>query len=251
MGNSLAAAAATSGATPFGLRFLEGRLRVRQAPLATAWHTRFERIAPVREFPSYQGQRSFSGWWWSSTVRDLVGYESWLERDQVMMLDFASEVTAFSFQPFWLTWPDGAKTRRHAPDYFARLSDGAGVVIDVRADDQIEPEDAEVFAITGAACESVGWGYRRVGALDPVLAANLRWLSGYRQLYCLSPDHDVPLRKAFALASPLLATVRSIGDPIAVLPSAFHLLWSGVLQADLADAPLSGATLVRIRGEAR
>lgn len=254
MGNSLVAAAATSGATPFGLRFLEaedGRLRIRQAPLAIAWHIRFERVAPVREFPSYQGQRSFSGWWWASTMRDLVGYESWLERDQVMMLDFASEVTAFSSQPFWLTWPDGTKTRRHAPDYFARLSDGTGVVIDVRADDQIEPKDAEVFAITETACESVGWSYRRVGALDPVLAANLRWLSGYRQLYCLSPDHDVALRRAFALAAPLLATVQSIGDPIAVLPSAFHLLWSGALQADLANAPLSGATLVRIRGEAR
>ena len=41
-----------------------------------------------------------------------------------------------------------AGSRRHAPDFFARLADGGGVVIDVRPDDRIEPEDAEVFAAT-------------------------------------------------------------------------------------------------------
>ncbi|MEV6034017.1 TnsA-like heteromeric transposase endonuclease subunit [Nonomuraea sp. NPDC052116] len=236
-------------AARFGLRFLDevdGRLRQRQTPLAIAWNTRFERVQPVRHFPSYRGQRNFSGYWWSSTMRDLVGFESWLERDQVMMLDFAPEVTAFSSQPFWLTWPEGGKTRRHAPDYFARLSDGTGVVIDVRADDQIEPKDAAAFAATEAACETVGWAYRRVGAVDPVLAANVRWLSDYKQPYCLNPDHDGPLRKAFAQAAPLLETVRSVGDPMAVLPSVFHLMWLQVLQADLARAPLSGSMFLAV-----
>ena len=32
----------------------------------------------------------------------------------------------------------------------------------------------------GRACALAGWDYQRIGALDPVLAANLRWLSGYR-----------------------------------------------------------------------
>jgi len=48
----------------------------------------------------------------------------------------------------------------------------------------------------------------------------------------------------FAQASPLLATVRSVGDPIAVLPTAFHLMWSGVLHADLAARVLTGSALV-------
>jgi hypothetical protein len=42
------------------------------------------------------------------------------------------------------------QTRRHAPDYFAPLADGTGVVIDVRPDDRIEPRDAEAFAVTEA-----------------------------------------------------------------------------------------------------
>jgi hypothetical protein len=36
-------------------------------------------------------------------------------------------------QPFWLRWRDDAdRSRRHAPDLFARMADGSGVVIDVR-----------------------------------------------------------------------------------------------------------------------
>jgi hypothetical protein len=141
-----ALAAVRSSSAGFGLRFLgeaDGRLAERKVPLADAWTTRFEYVRPVREFPSYPGRRGFSGQWWSSTLRDLVGFESWLERDRVMVLDFSPEVVSFSSQPLWLTWRAGTKNRRHAPDYFARLADGTGLVIDVRADDDIEPKDAE------------------------------------------------------------------------------------------------------------
>jgi hypothetical protein len=44
-------------------------------------------------------------------MRDLAGFESWLERDRVMLLDFSPEVVAFSSQPFWLTWPRPEWTR--------------------------------------------------------------------------------------------------------------------------------------------
>jgi hypothetical protein len=77
-----------------------------------------------------------------------------------MMLDLSPEVVAFSSQPFWLTWPEGGKVRRHAPDFFARLADGTGLVIDVRSDDDIEPRDAEAFAVAGEACRSAGWTSR-------------------------------------------------------------------------------------------
>ena len=33
----------------------------------------------------------------------------------------------------------------------------------------------------GEACRSAGWTYERVGVLDPVLAANVHWLSDYKQ----------------------------------------------------------------------
>ncbi|WP_228003990.1 TnsA-like heteromeric transposase endonuclease subunit [Amycolatopsis sp. YIM 10] len=244
---SSAVAAELPGAG-FGLRYICPSGQERQDSLAIGWNVRFEHTTPVRAFSSYRGQRNFPGQWWSATTGELVGFESWLERDQVMLLDFSPKITAFSSQPFWLTWLEDGKLRRHAPDYFARSKDGAGIVIDVRADEQIGPDDAVVFATTAQACDLVGWTYRRVGAVAPILLANVRWLSGYRHPRCRNNRYAGPLMAAFAVASPLLPTAKNIGDPLAVLPTLFHLLWSGVLIADLTGEPLSANTAVTMNG---
>jgi hypothetical protein len=77
-----------------------------------------------------------------------------------------------------------------------------------------------------------------------VLAANLRWLSDYKHPRTLNPGHARALETAFAVPAPLLEGTESAGDPIAVLPSVFHMLWSGGLRADLVCGPLGGSTLV-------
>ncbi len=77
-------------------------------------------------------------------------------------------------QPFWLHWHDGKRRRRHAPDFFVRLEDGRGRVVDVRAGDRIDRAAAESFEETERACEAVGWEFVRVGEPDPVLMANVR-----------------------------------------------------------------------------
>ncbi len=69
-----------------------------------------------------------------------------------MQLDFDAEVVGVASQPFWLSWPGG----RHAPDFFARLADGNGRVIDVRADDRIKDADSARFEQTARACSLVG-----------------------------------------------------------------------------------------------
>lgn len=72
-----------------------------------------------------------------------------------MLLDFDPEIVGFSAQPFWLFWPGEQGDRKHAPDFFARRADGTGVVIDVRPDDLVDPEAAEVFEVTASACSEV------------------------------------------------------------------------------------------------
>jgi hypothetical protein len=196
---------------------------------------------PVRRFPSFRGQRNFWGSWWFSKTSVHIGYESWLERDQVMAFDADPEVAGVASQPFRLHWSDG---RHHVPDYFARKFDGSVVVVDVRADDQVSDADAELFARTGLACASLGWSYRRVGALDRVLAANLRWLSGYRHPRVLRAGLAAELLTVFATCRPLRAGAASIGSPAAVLPVLFHLLWRRRLTADLAGSLLGDQTSV-------
>lgn len=137
-----------------------------------------------------------------------------------MRLDAESEVCGLASQPFRLSWrySGGSRWIRHSPDFFVRRRDGTGVVVDVRPDERIEPEDAAKFAVTAAACARVGWGYERVGVLDPVLAANLRWLSGYRHPRVRHEAAAEALRAVFTEPHGLMAGARAVGDPVAVLP---------------------------------
>ncbi|WP_220183332.1 TnsA-like heteromeric transposase endonuclease subunit [Sphaerisporangium album] len=228
----------------FELDFYHDGVR-RRRPLGAGWNIRFEQAPPVRPFDWSKGGTSFAGWYYSVTNADHVGYESWLERDRLILLDADPEVRGIASQPFWLHWHDGVRRRRHAPDYFVRLADGRGRVIDVRADDQIDDAAAQAFEASQRACRSVGWEFARVGVPDPVLMANMRWLARYRRRRC-GDRRDVAdeLLRVFGQPTPLRAGACSVGDPLLVLPVLFHLLWMGVLAADIGTQLLGSDSLV-------
>src|SRR5262249_54199876 len=79
-----------------------------------------------------------------------------------------------------------------------------------------------------------GWGVGGVGVPDRVLVANVAWLARYRHPRCGSPDVARLLLKAFADPAPVMAGAAAAGDPLAVLPVLFHLMWRHVLVAGLA-----------------
>ena len=135
----------------------------------------------------------------------------------------------------------------HAPDYFVRRANGSGLVVDCRPVDRRPERDVAKFEATAAACAQVGWEYQLLGAAEPIVAANVRWLAGYRH-----PRHDVPeiagvLRQVFATPTELHAGAAAVGDPIAVSPVLLHLLWRGELLVDL-SVPLHAGTPVRSAG---
>jgi hypothetical protein len=74
----------------------------RKVPLASATRIPFADMTPVRRIKARKGQRHLPGRWWSATDGRHVGYESWLERDQVMWLDWDQTVTGIASQPFRL-----------------------------------------------------------------------------------------------------------------------------------------------------
>jgi hypothetical protein len=64
----------------------------------------------VAVVPVLQGQRNFPGLWWSATTGEHVAYESWVERDVAMLLDFDPQIVAFAAQPFGFAGPTAAAT---------------------------------------------------------------------------------------------------------------------------------------------
>lgn len=251
MGSGRALAHAGSARGAFELTFRDEAGSRQTAALQACLAVAFERSLPARSFPVVKKNRNYPGLWWSVTTGRHVGFESWVERDVAMMLDFDREVTGYSSQPFWLCWHDGQRDRRHAPDYFARLADGGGVVVDVRPDDQVDAAAAEVFAVTAEACSEAGWEFRRTGGPAAMVAANVRWLAGYRHPRCCRPEIATALVEAFCEPAPLMAGAAAAGDRIAVLPVLYHLLWCQVLTADLAGTVLGPGSLVRAAEGAR
>ncbi|WP_238328791.1 TnsA-like heteromeric transposase endonuclease subunit [Mycobacterium avium] len=135
-------------------------------------------------------------------------------------------------QPFRFCWSDGTS---HVPDFFARNADGSAVVVDVRGDDRIGPADQEVFAKSESTCRSIGWGYRRVGKIDPTLLANVRWLSGYRHPRVCRIGVAEELLAVFSQPRPLMVGAGLVGDTVHVLPVLFHLLWHQRLVVEVAS----------------
>ena len=85
---------------------------------------------------------------------------------------------------------------------------------------------------------TVGWTLPAPPPLDGILAANLKWLAGYRHPRNAGrPGLTEAVLAAFTRPRPLIEGAEAAGDPIAVLPAVFHALWHGQLTACL-DTPL-------------
>ena len=119
------------------------------------------------------------------------------------------------------------------------------MVIDVRADDRIEAADAEAFAVTAAACARLGWEFRRVGEIDPVPGRTSAGWPGTGIRGAPAGPGLAAAAEAFAAPAPLLAGAAEAGDPLAMLPALFHLMWRQELVADVTRERLGPATLVR------
>jgi hypothetical protein len=103
------------------------------------------------------------------------------------------------------------------------------------------------LAVTARACADVGWGYKVVCGHDRVWMRNLRWLAAYRHPRYRDERVAAALLAVFADPGELLAGAEQVGDPIAVLPVLYHLLWRQRLQIDLARA-LHDRTIVHADG---
>ena len=87
--------------------------------------------APWRTFRWRDGQRHYSGTYWSATNRDHVIYESRLELARLLFADYDTTVKHVIAQPFFLRAKVNRRIRRHVPD-FLLFADGLPRVVDVK-----------------------------------------------------------------------------------------------------------------------
>lgn len=200
---------------------------------------------PVREFPTYAGQRNYPGWLWLSTTRSLVGYESLLERDRLWLADFDPAVSWVSSQPFWISGRDGSELRRHVPDFLLQTTTGL-MVLDVKPAEVVN--DARVAAVmrwTQKLCAAKGWRYEVWSGADPVLLRNVRFLATVRRQVLLAEDVVGRVAEAARPGMTIAQVEAAAGVEVEQgRPASLTLLWNRRWSVDLTH-PLTSSSVLQ------
>lgn len=208
----------------------------------------FDAAIPWRRFRSYRDQRHYSGSYWSTTMESLVGYESRLELANLLSEDFDRATIWILSQPLLLEGRDGSRKRRHVPDYLVERTGGRACVIDVKPAALLaDPKIAAPLQWSARLVESIGWDYVVLSEPEPIRAANIRFLAGYRRAFQFAPVEVEAVR--FAVQEPMtigqairIAAVQ-LAEPEYARGIVLHLLWTGRLMTDL-SMPLASMTVV-------
>lgn len=228
-------------------QFRPRRNRPQGAPLSRLRATDLVGVYPAREGANYKERLPTSGAYWSSTMSDLVFYESRLERETIMSADFDPDVVEIVSQPFRLRAVVDGKCRLHTPDYALLRSDGSIEVINCKPFAHLlKPKVVELHAWVGNILGQAGIVHRVASELPPERLANLvsiahmrnpRWLEGLPMdvvaAVCANP---APIRDVLA------ALDGHVPAPV-VLVCIRALLWHRVLETDL-DRLLSRDSIV-------
>ncbi|VBA45360.1 TnsA-like heteromeric transposase endonuclease subunit [Mycobacterium attenuatum] len=198
---------------------------------------------PWRTFRWRDGQRHYSGTYWSATNRDHVIYESRLELARLLLADYDTAVLNVIAQPFLLRARVNRRMRRHIPD-FLLFTDSVPTVVDVKPRHRLAVDKVR-FTLdwTRALVETLGWRYEVWSGSPDVLVHNVRFLAGFR-----NPDRfDPQLVKEIhhqSISDTNLGQVldRDLGEPPwRVRAAVLHLVWCQALEVDI-SAPLSKAS---------
>ena len=202
---------------------------------------------PVRRAGVYQRQRHMPGMWFSTIAGRFLEYESLLERDWMLLLDFDRGVEWICEQPLRLRYSKDGRPASHVPDLLV-WRDGLPELCDVKSEERVgHPEFQAQVRATELVCAQAGFNYRVLSEPDPRLLANVRWLAGFRV-----PPADPDGERACMLRALSLAP-RTIGEllsdarePALARPVLMHLVWCGDVLAELAE-PLGEEMVVRSR----
>lgn len=230
---SLAAAWGDGWADRWSVQRLDSSLAEVVTTVARTTTALFHDAESVRRMSNRYSQRHRTGIeFMASTGRHHV-FESLTEQGVLKQIDMSLPVDVVS-QPFWLHWHDGAKRRRHAPDFLVTERHGT-TVVNVRPDGMVKDDDAEQFTALSAVAARLGWRHVVVGGFRRPHSVNVEALSSARRT-----PHD-PLGLATAMhealsrgPQPFGAVVAATDAPALARSVLMGMIWRGEAAIDLA-----------------
>lgn len=202
---------------------------------------------PVRRAGVYRRQRHMPGLWFSTVVGRFMEYESLLERDWMLLMEFDREVEWMCEQPLRLRYVTNDQQVSHVPDLLVWRA-GTPELCDVKSDERLDdPAFLAQVDATGRACAEAGLVYRVLSEPDQQLLVNVRWLAGFRE-----PPSDRDGERARILsvlsvgASTIAELLAGAVEPALARPVLMQLLWTGEATVDM-TAPISETSRVWLR----
>jgi len=186
------------------------------------------RCAPVRSPGVYQRQRHMPGRWFSTTAGRFLEYESLLERDWMLLMDFDREVEWMCEQPLRLHYRKDGRPASHVPDLLVWRSE-MSELCDVKSGERVaDPAFQAQVQATSRACREAGISYRVLSEPDRRLLVNARWLAGFREP---PPDPDGERARITSALRGGASTVRELlsgaREMALARPVLMHMLWAG------------------------
>ena len=218
---------------------------------------------PVRKIP--KNYISVTGAFASRKNEEMAEFESLLERDYLLLLEFDETVESFEVQPVRI--PVSGVPKGYVPDvlFKYRVNPRSGGnrkprLVDVKHKDDLEKNEkkyAPKFAAAHQYCEERGWEFATVDHTEirtPRLA-NLRFLREYRNVSASQDDIRQVIAvmgklKGVTTSNSLLNNLGKSNDEILRwLPVVWSMLLSGHLTTDM-DSPFTNDVPLNLAGAA-
>ncbi len=219
---------------------------------------------PVRKIP--KNHLFVTGAYSSRKSKVMDPFESLLEKDYLLVLDFDDTVESFEVQPVRI--PVKGISRGYVPDVLVKFRPDSEsgeirkpLLAEVKRSDFLEKHAADYapkFAAAHAYADPLGWEFRTVDEKEIRLPrlANIKFLREYRNVEPLEPDclrvlHVLEEQQGHSSSERILGHLASTDEErLYWLPVIWSMLFKRRLQTDL-DTPFGGDVELRLPGVER
>lgn len=209
---------------------------------------------PIRKIP--KNYRNITGILTNPSTHARHAFESTLERDFLLLLNFNKHVISYCTQPVKIFWCDGLKSRYYTPDILVNYDKARPVLIEIKYRSELQEKWSELkpkFKVAIAYCRQQGWRFKIITEVEVRGTAlkNIKFLNGYLSLNNSNDIQDKCHKLLANIESLVRTTPENLLSTISTekmeqaewIPALWHLVATQQILVDLSK-PLNLKSLI-------
>jgi len=189
--------------------------------------------------------RGFRGYFPSRKMKEMIGWESILERNAIYLFEFSPGVVSYRGQPELVYYADGTEFRKYYPDFEITTTGGISVHIEVKPSSKLlQKRYADKYRAIAAHYQSLGRHYQILTEKEiqrEPLFSNLKKLKRHHR-----PAHELK-----GVLNQIARALKHGPQPLGILEMNVAAIWRllalGYLRCDF-TAPITASTLISLPG---